>query len=108
MARRPSDRGSNGSNGSKWIRPEKRRAIYARDGRACVYCGRLAPLLCLDHVRPRARGGTNDARNLVTACVPCNSSRRDLPLRAWCIARGIDAHAVRARIRLVTRRALRG
>ena len=27
------------TNGSKWIRPEKRMAIYLRDGLACVYCG---------------------------------------------------------------------
>ena len=25
--------------GRNWIRPEKRRALYLRDGLACVYCG---------------------------------------------------------------------
>lgn len=30
------------ANGSKWIRPEKRLAIYHRDGFACIYCGATA------------------------------------------------------------------
>ena len=27
------------ANGSKWIRPDKRLAIYLRDGLACAWCG---------------------------------------------------------------------
>jgi hypothetical protein len=35
----------------------------------------------LDHVRPRARGGSwNERTNLVTACWPCNSGKADLTL----------------------------
>jgi 5-methylcytosine-specific restriction endonuclease McrA len=32
----------------------------------------------LDHVRPRADGGSNDASNLLTACDECNTQRGDL------------------------------
>jgi 5-methylcytosine-specific restriction endonuclease McrA len=74
----------------RWIRVEKRAAIYERDGWECVYCGRgprdprrmsqAAVILSLDHLTPKSQGGTNDAHNLVTACLSCNSSRRD---RDW-------------------------
>lgn len=39
---------------------------------ACMYCG--SPAEAVDHVIPRALGGTDDAVNLVPACKPCNSS----------------------------------
>lgn len=71
-------------NGSKWIRPEKRLAIYLRDGFICAYCGRSLKGaephdLTLDHLLPRSTGGGNDATNLVTACGNCNYSRQDRP-----------------------------
>ena len=76
---RPANRGANGKNSSKWIRPEKRLAIYHRDGFRCVYCLRTAAfdeiLLSLDHVVRRCDGGSNEASNLVTSCLRCNSSR---------------------------------
>ena len=67
-------------NGSKWIRPEKRLAIYLRDEFRCVYCGRdlhnAAPCeINLDHIKPRSKGGNNEETNLVTSCKSCNSSR---------------------------------
>lgn len=34
----------------------------------------------VDHVRPVVLGGTNEDRNLVTACWPCNQRKGDLPL----------------------------
>lgn len=75
---------ANGNNGSKWIRPEKRLAIYIRDGFACCYCGRelrdATPAeVTLDHLLPRSCGGKNDATNLVTACRACNSARGAKP-----------------------------
>lgn len=70
--------------GSKWIRQEKRLAIYIRDGFSCAYCGRdlkdAAPQdINLDHLLPRSAGGTNEATNLVTSCKSCNCSRQDKP-----------------------------
>lgn len=68
----------------RWIRVEKRLAIYIRDGFSCAYCGQslksAAPAdVTLDHLLPRSAGGSNDATNLVTACRSCNSSRQDRP-----------------------------
>jgi len=74
-------------SGSRWIRAEKRAAIYERDSWECVYCGRgprdkrnmkqSQTILTLDHLTPRSQGGGNEARNLATACVKCNSARQD-------------------------------
>lgn len=53
----------------------------------CAYCEQPESevgALCLDHVYPLARGGPNDAANVVPACAGCNSRKRDLPpLTFW-------------------------
>ena len=49
-----------------------RRALFARDGWRCVYCGTSDGRLTLDHVVPRSRGGDSVWENVVTACAPCN------------------------------------
>lgn len=64
-------------NGSKWIRPEKRKAIYCRDGGMCCYCDATTDLT-LDHIIPNARGGHNYENNLITACARCNKRRQDM------------------------------
>ncbi len=48
-----------------------RRALFARDGWRCVYCGE-GGRLTLDHVVPRSRGGSSAWENVVTSCAPCN------------------------------------
>jgi 5-methylcytosine-specific restriction endonuclease McrA len=57
-----------------WISKVERRRIYKRDNNRCVYCDSTF-MLQLDHVKPRARGGTDDPRNLVTACRTCNLAK---------------------------------
>lgn len=49
--------------------------IYKRDGYRCHYCGTHKGPFQLDHIRPYSKGGTDDERNLVTACRPCNMAR---------------------------------
>ena len=48
-----------------------RRAVLARDGFRCQYCGNTRHLT-LDHIVPRSRGGSNSWENVVTSCAPCN------------------------------------
>lgn len=45
----------------------------------CQYCGRKAPEVALeiDHIVPRAKGGTNDKKNLTVACRDCNQGKSD-------------------------------
>lgn len=101
--------------GMNWIRPEKRLAIYARDGYACVYCGvgvEDEVKLSLDHVRPYSKGGSNDAENLVTCCKRCNDSRGNRALRVFCkavaayIGKPQEAAAIEKFVRTTTRRKL--
>jgi 5-methylcytosine-specific restriction endonuclease McrA len=49
-----------------------RRALFARDGWRCQYCGNEGGKLTLDHVVPRSRGGESVWENVVTSCAPCN------------------------------------
>ena len=44
-----------------------RRALFARDGWRCVYCGTSGGRLTLDHVVPLSRGGESVWENVVTA-----------------------------------------
>ena len=54
-----------------------RRALFARDGWRCVYCGTSSGRLTLDHVVPRSRGGDSVWENVVTSCAPCNLHKGD-------------------------------
>ena len=54
-----------------------RRALFARDGWRCMYCGTTGGRLTLDHVVPRSRGGGSVWENVVTSCAPCNLRKGD-------------------------------
>ena len=45
-------------------------------GESCVYCGRSALDLQIEHIVPIARGGSNDLSNLALACRQCNIQKR--------------------------------
>ncbi|MBS0458232.1 MAG: HNH endonuclease [Proteobacteria bacterium] len=54
--------------------------VFTRDRFRCVYCGKRTlesldtfAASHLDHLKPRACGGTDDEVNSVTACSVCNS-----------------------------------
>jgi 5-methylcytosine-specific restriction endonuclease McrA len=49
-----------------------RKAVLARDGWTCQYCGDERPALTVDHVIPRSRGGESVWENIVASCAPCN------------------------------------
>jgi 5-methylcytosine-specific restriction endonuclease McrA len=48
-----------------------RRAVLARDGFRCQYCGSTRHLT-IDHIVPRSRGGQTSWDNVITSCGPCN------------------------------------
>lgn len=62
---------------------EIRSRIFARDNYTCNYCGAHGVALECDHVHPVALGGDSEDDNLVTACLPCNRSKRDKKLEEW-------------------------
>jgi 5-methylcytosine-specific restriction endonuclease McrA len=53
-----------------------RRAVFARDGWQCQYCGARTSLT-VDHVIPRSKGGGSDWENIVASCAPCNRRKGD-------------------------------
>ncbi len=99
--------GRNGKAGYKGvcIRKDLRLAIYLRDSFRCVYCcddlhGAHPTDITLDHVKCDSDGGSNEPRNLVTACRKCNCSRQDKPISRFC------GPETRADIRRLTRRSI--
>lgn len=50
--------------------------VLYRDRYRCAYCKKKAETI--DHVVPRARGGTNSWENCVAACFPCNNRKADM------------------------------
>jgi 5-methylcytosine-specific restriction endonuclease McrA len=52
--------------------------VIKRHGARCHYCGAQpgAHELTLDHFRPRAKGGSDNPRNLVPSCKRCNSVKK--------------------------------
>lgn len=52
-----------------------RRAVFARDGHKCQYCGAEAE--SIDHVVPKSRGGGHSWDNVVAACRACNFHKKD-------------------------------
>jgi 5-methylcytosine-specific restriction protein A len=55
--------------GASWRRL---RLMQLRASPLCVACGR--PATEVDHIRPLALGGTNEAGNLRSLCKPCHSA----------------------------------
>lgn len=68
------------SRNRKPLSKRLRYMVLRRDGFACQYCGAKAPdvRLHVDHIVPLARGGTDDIRNLRTACADCNGGKGTL------------------------------
>jgi hypothetical protein len=103
------------NQGMNWIRPEKRLAIYLRDGLACGYCGASVEedaKLTLDHLKTHSAGGANDSTNLITCCHRCNSARGNRPWTTFArhvasyVNRGVTGDQIIAHIRRTTRHTL--
>ena len=79
---------------------ELREYLLAKWDHACAYCGATDTPLNLDHIVPRARGGSNRVSNLACACIPCNEEKGARPIEEFlakqpkALAR-IKAHAKR-------------
>lgn len=104
------------NQGMNWIRQEKRLAIYLRDGLSCAYCGSSTEdnvKLSLDHIKVWSQGGSNSERNLITACLKCNSSRGDRPVVDFAEAvsgyvdHGVTKESILSYIRSHTRMSLK-
>lgn len=62
---------------------EVREYLLAKFGRQCVYCDATGVPLNIDHVRPKAHGGSNRISNLALSCVSCNQAKGSLPVETF-------------------------
>lgn len=54
-----------------------REYLIKRQEGKCAYCGREGQRLSVDHIVPRAKGGSGKIGNLAIVCVDCNSRKAD-------------------------------
>ena len=54
---------------------EVREYLLEKWERTCAYCGKRDVPLQVEHIHPRANGGTNRISNLTLACEPCNTAK---------------------------------
>jgi 5-methylcytosine-specific restriction endonuclease McrA len=52
-------------------------------GRKCVYCNMEHTPLEIEHIIPKARGGTNRVSNLTISCKACNQAKGILPIEVF-------------------------
>src|SRR5579883_2120175 len=54
---------------------EVKQYLLTKWGHRCAYCGATNVPLQVEHIVPRARGGSNRVSNLTLACAPCNQAK---------------------------------
>jgi 5-methylcytosine-specific restriction endonuclease McrA len=54
---------------------ETREYLLQKWGRRCAYCGKENLPLQIEHIVPRAKGGSNRVSNLTLACEKCNTAK---------------------------------
>jgi 5-methylcytosine-specific restriction endonuclease McrA len=62
---------------------EVREYLLEKWGRRCAYCDATRVPLNVDHIIPRAQGGTDRVSNLTLACVTCNKRKGRLPVQGF-------------------------
>lgn len=70
------------ANGGPGVSVKDWERLCRRHQMRCAYCQSASPLT-MDHVVPLARGGWHAIGNILPACQPCNSSKRDDFLAHW-------------------------
>jgi len=66
---------------------EAREYLLAKWNRACAYCGATNTPLNLDHIHPKAAGGSIWISNLALGRILCNQSKGSQDLTTWLVAK---------------------
>ena len=69
--------------GTAWVK--LRKVVIERDKHLCQHClakGRATAGTQVDHIKPKAQGGTDDLDNLQLLCRPCHD-RKSVLDRGW-------------------------
>lgn len=62
---------------------EAREYLLEKWHRACAYCGVTSVPMQVEHIQPKARGGSNRISNLALACKDCNDAKGLLPIEVF-------------------------
>ena len=62
---------------------EVREYLLAKFDHTCAYCDAKDVPLNIDHIHPRAKGGSNRISNLAIACIPCNEKKGALDISVF-------------------------
>lgn len=62
---------------------ETRQYLLEKWDRTCAYCGAQKLPLQVEHIQPRARGGSDRVSNLTLACACCNQKKGAQPVEAF-------------------------
>ena len=62
---------------------ELKEYLLEKFGRRCVYCAKSDVPLNVEHIVPKARGGSNRLSNLAIACVECNQKKGAKPIEEF-------------------------
>ncbi len=62
---------------------EVREYLLEKWGRQCAYCAAQNTPLQIEHIRPKAQGGSNRISNLTLACQCCNQQKAALPVETF-------------------------
>lgn len=59
--------------------------LLEKHNRTCAYCGGVSgdPVLEVEHIVPRSKGGTNSIKNLTISCKCCNQHKNADSLEDW-------------------------
>jgi 5-methylcytosine-specific restriction endonuclease McrA len=82
---------------------ELREFLLNKWNRACAYCGIVDVPLQIEHIHPKARGGSNRESNLTLACECCNRAKGAMPVEQFLS----DRPSVLARIKAQAKRPLK-
>jgi 5-methylcytosine-specific restriction endonuclease McrA len=82
---------------------ELRHYLLTKWQQRCAYCSATGIPLEIDHVQPRAKGGSDRVSNLVIACHPCNQAKGDQPLEMFLADRPEVLRRVQAQRRVPLR-----
>lgn len=62
---------------------EVREYLLEKWNRTCAYCGTKNVPLQVEHIQPKATGGSNRVSNLTIACQPCNQHKGSKPIEVF-------------------------
>ena len=78
---------------------EMREYLLEKFNRTCVYCGAKNVPLQVEHIVPKALGGSNRISNLTLACDACNKAKGALPIEEYLKSKPALLKKIKAQLR---------